>query len=108
MRPGLKLAIPVALAALAIGGCSFRVVLPPPPPSDWPTVPRRGSPEARCTSSPLPPAADTGVALLLGGLAFVERNAQSQIAPIILAAASIPVLASAIYGYIVTTECRHY
>ena len=97
-----------ALLALTVGGCSFRVVRPPPPPEEWPSAPKHGSPEARCTDSLFPPAADTTAVVVLDSVAFIERNAQSRPTPIILALSSIPVAISAIYGYIVVAECRRY
>jgi hypothetical protein len=103
-----KRALVLACLATAIGGCSFKLVVPPPQPSEWPPSPRRGSPEARCTSSPFPPLVDTSAAVVLGGLAILERDAQSRATPIVLGIATIPVIAGAIYGYIVTAECRHY
>jgi hypothetical protein len=101
-------ALALTLLATAIGGCSFKVVIPPPPPSEWPTTPRHGSPEARCTPSLFPPAVDTGAALVLGGLTVLERNAVSTPTPIILGIATIPIIAAAVYGYVVTAECRRY
>jgi hypothetical protein len=95
------------LLALAFAGCSFKVVMPPPQPSEWPPTPTHGAPEARCTSSVFPPAADTTAALVLDSVAVIERNGP-RITPIIFAAASIPAIASAIYGYVVTAECRRY
>jgi hypothetical protein len=103
---GPKLA--VALAALALGGCSFRIAVPPPPPSEWPSPGKHGDRAERCTPWLLPPVADTAIALLLGALAYVERTAPNRLAPIGLAAGSASVATSAVYGYVVVTECRRY
>lgn len=94
--------------ALATAGCSFRVVMPPPPPSEWPRAQVRGTPEERCTSSITPPVIDTAAGTLLAGLAVLERNARTEITPIALGAAALPAFASAIYGFIMTAECRRY
>jgi len=108
MNVTCKRALAVGLLALAFGGCSFKLVMPPPPPSEWPSAPTNVAPLERCTSSPFPPMVDTGAAVVLDTLAIVERNAKTQVTPIIFAAASLPVIASAIYGFVVSAECRRY
>jgi hypothetical protein len=108
MSASPKRALVIVCLATVIGGCSFRFAMPPPPPSEWPPTPKRGSPEARCTSSVFPPVVDTSAAALLVSLAILERNAQSRPTPFVLGIAAIPVLAGAIYGYVVTAECRRY
>jgi hypothetical protein len=52
--------------------------------------------------------ADTVAFVVLNGIAFLERDTAIRATPIIFSLASIPVAISAIYGYVVTAECRHY
>jgi hypothetical protein len=97
-----------ALVALALGGCSFRLALPPPPPSEWPSASKHVDSMERCTPWLFPPIADTAIALLFGSLVYLERNASTPLVPVGLAVTTVAIGTSAGYGYIVATECRRY
>jgi hypothetical protein len=92
----------------ALAGCSFKLAKPPPPPDEWPPHPiPPGAREERCTPSLLPPVFDTAAVVLLGGLAFIERNSSGR-GSLILLGAALPVGASAVYGYGSAVACRRY
>src|SRR5262245_36999328 len=93
---------------LALAGCSFRVAVRPPAPSEWPAPGHPVSAPERCTPALTPPVLDTIAMVLLLGLAYVERDAGSRWTPIALGVAAIPAGVSAGYGYVVATECRRY
>ena len=100
--------IGAAFLALLVGGCSFRVVKPAPPPSTWPDPVRADSSEQACTDSIGLPVVDTIIGGSLGTLTYIERDAGSRLITIGIGVATVPYLASAIYGYIQTARCRHY
>jgi hypothetical protein len=102
-------AVAAVVFGLGLGGCSFKVMRPPPARGDWPDPVTPSSSQAKCTRSPAPPVLDTSVALILGTLSYVERDSGSRrwFTPA-TGAAALPFLASAIYGYWNMGRCRQY
>ncbi len=97
------------LTALALGGCSFKILRPPPARADWPDPVTPSSSQAKCTRSPAPPLLDTGVALTFGSLSYIERNSgTSRWFTPMTGLAAVPFLASAIYGFWNVGRCRQY
>ncbi|HVZ70993.1 MAG TPA: hypothetical protein VHJ20_01350 [Polyangia bacterium] len=94
--------------ALATGGCSFKLVRPSPPRSEWPEPVTIHSSQAKCTSTVAPPVIDGTIAIGLGTLSYVERNARSQWFTPIAGLAAIPYALSAIYGAYMVERCRAY
>jgi hypothetical protein len=93
----------------ALAGCSFKLAAPPPPPSEWPPRPLpHGTMQEFCRPYFTPPFLDTAAVLLLGSLAYLERNSAGGKASIILIGASLPVGVSAVYGYGSAVACRRY
>jgi hypothetical protein len=108
-RRGLGPTRALALAlVLALGGCSFRLIHPAPPHAEWPDPVVAESSERACTDLVGLPIIDTVVAGSLGTLAYVERDAGSHTITLGLGLASIPFVASAIYGYVQTARCHRY
>jgi len=105
--PRRKVAGAVVFSVL-VGGCSFRIVKPPPAPSTWPDPVSADSSEQRCTETIGLPIVDTVIGGSLGTLTYIERDAGSRLITIGIGVATVPYLASAIYGYIQTARCRHY
>jgi hypothetical protein len=99
----------LGLASLALGGCSFKILRPPPARGDWPDPVTPSSSQARCSITLGPPIVDTTAALTLGTLSYVERNSGSArwFTPA-AGLAALPFLASAIYGYWNAGRCRQY
>jgi hypothetical protein len=94
---------------LALGpACSFRYTYPAPSRATWPNPVLPDSSEERCTSSYGPPVVDTLIGGGLAGLTYVERSSGSHTITVLLGVASIPYLASAVYGYVQTPRCRDY
>jgi hypothetical protein len=109
MRGATRLAAAATgIGLLLSGACSFRVVVRPPPPEDWPPPGRPASMRERCSRSLLPPLLDTAVAVILFGAAYIERHADARIAPIALGVGGVPPAISAGYGFVIATECRRY
>ena len=106
-RSRLRGAVAVGLALLA-SGCSFRIVRPAPARDEWPNPVLASSSQVGCTDSPAPPIVDTGVAGVLGSIAYIERHSGSPPLTIGIGLAALPFLVSAIYGYIDTAQCRRY
>ena len=100
-------AIAVAVA-LASSGCSFRLVRPAPPRSEWPDPALAGSSEERCTDSPLPPIADATFAAIFGSLGYIERNSGAPEIAFGIGIAAVPMLISAVYGTVMVSRCRAY
>jgi hypothetical protein len=98
----------VGLGLLVSSACSFRVMVRPPHPEDWPPPGRPATTREHCSRSLLPPAFDTAVALILFSAAYVERYSSSRITPLALGIAGVPPAISAGYGFGVATECRRY
>ncbi|HVR00548.1 MAG TPA: hypothetical protein VMT47_00325 [Polyangia bacterium] len=107
-RASRRKVVVAAFFALLVGGCSFQVVKPAPPPSTWPDPVRADSSEHPCTDSIGLPVVDTIIGGSLGTLTYIERDAGSRLITIGIGIATVPYLASAIYGYIQTARCRHY
>ena len=107
VAPKLALAVAVAVT-LASSGCSFRLVRPAPPRSEWPDPVLPSSSEERCTESPLPVVADATMGTISGGLGFIERNSGSPEIAIVLGVAAVPLLISAVYGAVTVSRCRSY
>jgi len=107
-RASRRKVVVAAFVALLVGGCSFQVVKPAPPPSTWPDPVRADSSEHPCTDSIGLPVVDTIIGGSLGTLTYIERDAGSRLITIGIGIATVPYLASAIYGYIQTARCRHY
>jgi hypothetical protein len=101
----LLLLLPLPLAA---GACSFRLATPPPPPSEWPRAGHTDVQRERCTSSLVPPIVDTVATGAVATAAILERDVHVSWVPITLGVAALGPAISAVYGYIVTAECRHY
>jgi hypothetical protein len=102
-RPAAALAL-----ALVVSGCSFRLVQPAPPRSEWPDPVLPSSSQVRCTESYLPPAADLTFAAITGTLAYVERDSGAPQVALLLGITSIPLLVSGIYGLVKVSSCRSY
>jgi hypothetical protein len=94
--------------AFVLGGCSFEVIKPAPAPSTWPNPVLPDSSERPCTDSIGLPIVDTIIGGSLGTLTYIERNSGSHTITIGIGIASIPYLASAVYGYIQTARCDRY
>jgi hypothetical protein len=99
-------------STLVLGGCSFvpKLVVPAPPSQDWPDPARPDSYSTRdrCTSSLFPPIVDTGMAVSLGTLTYIERNSGFPPTTYALGVAGAGFLVAAIYGYVTTNQCRRY
>ena len=54
------------------------------------------------------PDMDTVISGSLGTIAYIERNAGSHTITVGLSLATLPFLASAIYGYVQTSRCHRY
>jgi hypothetical protein len=107
-RAPLRKVVGAVVFLVLLGGCSFQVIKPAPPPSTWPDPVRADSSEQRCTDTIGLPIVDTIVGGSLGTLTYIERDAGSRLITIGIGIATVPYLASAIYGYIQTARCRHY
>ena len=105
--PGLVPSLTVALA-LALGGCSFQFIHPAPPHVEWPDPVVAESSQVRCTELVGLPIMDTVISGSLGTIAYIERNAGSHTITVGLSLATLPFLASAIYGYVQTSRCHRY
>jgi len=90
--------------AAVLGGCSFKVIKPAPPASEW------SDPTSAfgCTNKLGVPIADTIISGGFGTLAYVERNSGSPVISLALGVAAVPFLVSAVYGYIQTARCASY
>jgi hypothetical protein len=97
----------LCLAALA-SGCSFRIMRPAPPASEWPNPVLPSSSQLECTDSFAPPIGDTGVTAALGTIATLERHSGSPAVTAGIGLAAIPFLISAIYGYVEAIQCHRY
>jgi hypothetical protein len=100
--------LPLLLLALAAGACSLRFATPPPPPSEWPRAGHTDVQRERCTASVVPPLVDTAATGALATAALLDRDVHATWVPIVLGVAALGPAISAVYGYIVTAECRHY
>jgi hypothetical protein len=107
MRRSRALLLPVLLS-LAAGACSFRFAVPPPPPSEWPRAGHTDVQRERCTASVVPPVLDTAATGALATAAILERDVRASWVPITLGVVALAPAISAVYGYIVSAECRHY
>jgi hypothetical protein len=102
-------ALGCGLALLAAsGGCSFKIIKPPPPASEWPSPSVPSTSERACTNIIGIPILDTIVASGLGVIAYRERVFDQTSNEVLLAAGALPFLASAIYGYVETARCSRY
>jgi hypothetical protein len=100
--------LPTLTMALALGGCSFQLIHPAPPRAEWPDPVVASSSQTRCTDLVGLPIMDTVVTGSLGTLAYIERDAGSHTITVGLTLATLPFLASAIYGYVQTARCHRY
>jgi len=98
----------IVLVALAASGCSFRLVHPAPVRADWPAQVTAHDSEVACTSTPAPPIADAGLFAAGAALTYIERTSGSPPFTVGIALASLPFLASAIYGTVQVSRCRQY
>src|SRR5262245_8200438 len=97
--PGRAAASLLAIAAVFISaGCSFRLVRPAPPRSEWPNPVLPSSSEERCTESVIPVVADAAFGTIFASLAYIERNSGAPEVALGIGIASVPFLVSAIYG----------
>jgi hypothetical protein len=97
-----------AVLACAASGCSFKLVRPAPPREEWPDSVLRTTSQVPCTSSYTAPVADTLTGTLFGSLGYLERNSGSPKVAFVIGTAAVPMLISAVYGYISVTRCRAY
>jgi hypothetical protein len=105
--PRAGLAAGLALS-LALGGCSFYKVRPPPPTSTWPQPVLPSSSELSCTNMYGAPFADTIVGGMAGTITYIERGAGSRTITAAFGIGTVVYLASAIWGYVQVTRCKHY
>jgi hypothetical protein len=105
--PGPTVALVLTLG-LAATGCSFRFIKPAPARDTWPSPVLPESSEERCTDVVGLPVADTIIGTGLGTLTYIERHSGSPTITVGLGLATIPYVASAIYGYIQTSRCDRY
>ena len=106
---GTLRAVVTAAVISALAGCSYKLAVPPPPPAEWPPHPLpHGTWQEFCRPSVTPPLLDTIAVVLLGSLAYIERDSAGGKASIILVGASLPVAASGVYGYGSAVACRRY
>jgi hypothetical protein len=91
-----------------LGGCSFRLVRPPPPREEWPARGSGNTSEVSCTASPAPPIADLTVAAGTTTIGFLERNSGTPTVAVGLMLLAVPFVASAIYGTYHVNHCRRY
>src|SRR5215831_4521737 len=94
--------------AVAGSGCSFKLLRPAPPRSEWPNPVLPSSSEERCTDSVLPPVGDATFGAIFGGLSYIERNSGAPQIAIGLGVAAVPLLVSAVYGFVTVSRCRSY
>jgi hypothetical protein len=96
------------LLVLTCTGCSFRILRPAPPRSDWPEPVLPSSSEERCTNSLLPVVADATAGTIMASVGYIERNSGAPEVAFTVGALAIPFLISSLYGAVTVTRCRAY
>jgi hypothetical protein len=101
----------LALASTVLGGCSFALVDRAPPRNNWWSDYKWGIDLNHCTASPAAPIADGafGLGLLWSALHYASDGGDAgPTVGLLIMIPAVVYLASSVYGFDATSECRTY